>query len=175
MSKHIFLTGDVQVGKSTVIQKVLSALHVTIGGFRTSFDARRDEAERWLYLWDAADAPVQDEAHGVVRFTDHYRPEIFPDRFNELGGGSLRRAREAGVDLILMDECGRFEGKAEEFRREIFSALEGDIPVLGVVRQGYHGWLDDLRAHPNVTVFTVTAENRDSLPSEIISLLQQHM
>ena len=175
MSKHIFLTGDVQVGKSTVIQKVLSSFDGSVGGFRSAFDARRNEAERWLYLWDAAETPVPDEAYGVVRFTDRYRSEVFPDRFNELGGGALRRAKEKGVSLILMDECGRFEGSAEEFRREIFSALDGDIPILGVVRQGAHGWLDDLRAHPNVTVLTVTLDNRDTLPCEIKTLLGHSM
>lgn len=154
-----------------MIDKVLSTAGLTVGGFRTAFDADRAKADRWLYLWDAAGTPAKDAAHGVVRFTDHFRPVIFPDRFNALGGGALRRARETGTDLILMDECGRFEGDAVEFQAEIFAALNGDTPVLGVVRQGYHGWLDALRAHPDVTVVTVTAENRNDLAAQIIKML----
>lgn len=171
---HVFLTGNVQVGKSTVLQKVVSTLDLPIGGFRTSFGSNRAEADRWLYLWDASAPPAQDEAHGVVRFTDR-RPEIFLDRFNTLGGGALRHARESGAKLILMDECGRFEGQAAEFQREIFSALDGDVPVLGVVRQGYHGWLDDIRNHPKVTLLTVTEDNRNALPSQIVALLEKNI
>lgn len=167
---HVFLTGDVQVGKSTVLEKVVSALGLSVGGFRTAFGADRAAADRWLYLWNAADAPALDEAHGVVRFTDR-KPEVFLDRFNDLGGSALRHARETGVQLILMDECGRFEGQATEFQKELFSTLDGDTPVLGVVRQGYYGWLDKIRNHPKVTVLTVTKENRDSLPNQITDLL----
>lgn len=173
MSKHIFLTGEVQVGKSTVINSVLAALELRVGGFRTAFDGDRAKAERWLYLWDAAEPPALDESHGVVRFRAQSRAEILTERFDALGGGALRRARESGAELILMDECGRFEAQAAGFQREIFSALDGDIPVLGVVRQGFHGWLDTLRAHPKVEVLTVTAENRDALPAQIIQQLKQ--
>lgn len=167
---HIFLTGEVQIGKSTVIQKTVSALDGAVGGFCTGFGPDRDAADRWLYLWDAAGPPVYGEENGVVRFTGR-RPEVFPERFDALGGGALRRARERGAELILMDECGRFEGGAAEFQAEIFAALEGEIPVLGVIRQGFSGWLDRLRAHPSVSLLTVTAENRDSLPQYLAAQL----
>ena len=107
----------------------------------------------------------------MVRFTAR-KPEVLPDRFDELGGGALRRARESGAGLILMDECGRFEGHALGFQREIFAVLEGDTPVLGVIRQGFPGWLDRLRAHPKIRLITVTEENRDALPGQIAALLR---
>ena len=170
---HIFLTGEVQCGKSTVIDRVLAQLNCAIGGFRSGFDEHRDQTDRWLYMWDVAFPPTRDEAHYVVRFTSD-RPEVLLHRFDEIGSSALRRARETGAQLIVMDECGRFEGKAEDFKHEIFSALDGDIPVLGVVRQGYHGWLDDIRNHPKVTVLTVTEENRDDLPAQILTLLHRN-
>lgn len=168
---HIFLTGEVQVGKSTVIEKTASALGVPVGGFRSGFGSDRSEASRWLYLWDASGPPVYDEAHGVVRFTDR-KPEVLIDRFNALGVEALRQARHSGAGLILMDECGRFEGQAAAFQAEIFAALDGTIPVLGVVRQGFHSWLDDLRSHPKVTLLPVTVDNRDVLPDQIAALLR---
>lgn len=169
---HIFLTGDVQVGKSTVIRKALTGLSVPVGGFRTGYGSRRGDADRWLYLWDAGEPPVQDEARGVVHFTER-RPEVFPERFNTLGCSALHRARQSGAKLILMDECGRFEEQALEFQSEIFAALNGSIPVLGVIRQGYHGWLDKLRSQPGISLLTVTTENRDELPGQITQILQK--
>lgn len=167
---HIFLTGNVQVGKSTVLQRVLSSLRVPVGGFCTGFDEQRDQSDRWLYMWDASEPPVKDELHRVVRFADD-KPDVLISRFDEIGGGSLRRARESGAQFIVMDECGRLERHAEIFKQEVLTTLDGDIPVLGVVRQGYSGWLDEIRNHPKVTLLTVTEENREDLPGQILSLL----
>ena len=174
MSKHIFLTGEVQSGKSTVLEKVLAALNCTVGGFRSGSGLERHETDRRLYLWDAAGEPILDEIHQVAHITPERRT-VFPERFDSLGCTALHRAAESGVDLILMDECGFLERDAEEFQSEVLNTLDGSIPVLGVVRLRSSGWTDAIRTHPNVTLFTVTEENRDDLPGQIISLLQSYM
>ena len=168
---HIFLTGDVQVGKSTVIQKAVSALEVPIGGFCSGFGPNREWPDSKVYLWDASGSPVYDDAHVVVRFTGR-KPEVLIDRFNTLGVETIRRARRQKAGLILMDECGRFEEQAVVFQSELFAALERDMPVLGVVRQGFHGWLDAIRSHPKVILLAVTEDNRDTLPGQIVGLLR---
>lgn len=160
------------MGKSTVINKVLAKASLTVGGFRSGFDHQRSQPDRWLYMWDASHPPAQDEAHRIVHFTEN-KPQVFTERIDVIGAAALRRAHENGAQLILMDECGRFEGKAERFKEEIFASLDGDTPVLGVVRQGYGGWLDDIRNHSKVTVLTVTEENRDTLHEQILPLLKK--
>lgn len=170
MSKHIFLTGDVQSGKSTVVEKVLAKLDMTVGGFRSGSGPERYEDERRLYLWDAAGEPVYDETHCVAQITQDKRL-AFSDRFNALGCEILRHARET-ADLILMDECGFLERDASEFQAEVLETLNGSIPVFGVVRLRSNGWTDSIRNHPNVTLIAVTRENRDSLPMQIINLLK---
>ena len=171
MSKHIFLTGEVQSGKSTVLDKVLGKLDCSLGGFRSGSGPERHKADRWLYLWDAAGDPIYDESHRVAHITSEER-RSFPDRFDALGCGALQRAKCSGVDLILMDECGFLERDAAAFRSEVLKTLDGDIPVFGVVRLRSSGWTDAIRNHPRVTLFTVTEENRNELPEQIISLLQ---
>ena len=47
---HIFLTGEIQIGKTTVIQKTLKALDVPIGGFITYFGEDRFEENKELYM-----------------------------------------------------------------------------------------------------------------------------
>ena len=176
MSKHIFLTGAVQSGKSTVIEKVLDALNVTVGGFRSGSGSGPDrhEADRWLYLWDAAGEAVYDEAHRVAHITPEDR-QSFPERFDALGCDALRHAKDSGADLILMDECGFLERDAMEFQAEVLRALDGDTPVFGVVRLLSSGWTDSIRSHPKVTLITVTEENRDVLPEQIVFLLKHNL
>ena len=160
---HIFLTGAVQIGKSTVISKVINSAGLRVGGFRTSFGPDRASPDRLLYLYGAGSPPALDEDHGVVRFTGRV-PAPIPGRFDSLGIPLLREAR-ARASLIIMDECGRLESDALPFQAEILSALDGDIPVLGVVREGLPGWTTAVAAHPRVRLVTVTMENRDYLPA----------
>ena len=171
MVKHIFLTGEVRSGKSTVLEKVLGELNAAVGGFRSGSGDARGEQERWLYLWDAAGEPICEEANRVAYITQEER-RAYPERFDALGCDILRRAREGNADLILMDECGFLERDAKEFQVEILRTLDGDIPVLGVVRLRSSGWTDAIRNHPEVTLITVTEENRDELPGQIVDSLK---
>ena len=173
MCKHIFLTGSVQAGKSTVLEKVLAGLNVTVGGFRSGSGTQRHEADRWLYLWDVMERPIFDAAHRVAYITPEKRC-AYPERFDTLGCAALRRAKQTGADLIVMDECGFLERDAAIFQAEVLNTLDGDIPVLGVVRLRSDGWTDAIRNHPNVTLITVTAENRDQLPGQIITMMQRN-
>jgi len=170
MSKHIFLTGAVQSGKTTVIQKVLARLNRSVGGFCSGSGPDRANEDRPLYLWNASGAPIYDDTHCVAHITADKR-QGFPERFNSLGCDALLQAQKHQVDLILMDECGFLERDAAEFQAAVLHALDGDIPVLGVVRLRSSGWTDQIRNHPHVTLITVTEENRDRLPDQIAELL----
>ena len=74
--------------------------------------------------------------------------------------------------LWVMDECGRLERDALDFQRAILEKLEGDTPVLGVVREGFPGWTKAVAAHPNVVLVAVTEDNRDALPELIRARLR---
>lgn len=171
MSKHIFLTGEIQVGKSTVVQKVLSRLNVTLGGFRSGSGDERYEASRRLYLWDVTEPPICDEFHCVAQLSHETGRLPYPDRFDALGCAALRRAKDRCANLILMDECGFLERDATEFQAEVLNTLDGDIPVFGVVRLRGNSWTESIRNHPKVTLITVTEENRDALPEQILEIL----
>ena len=161
--KHVFLTGAVQCGKSTVVSRVLAGWAGAVGGFRTGFGPDRACPERLLYLWSAAEPARYDQDHAVVKFFNGCAPEAIPGRFDALGTACLTGT----TTLWVMDECGRLESDALPFQAEILAALDGDIPVLGVVREGLPGWTPAVAAHPRVRLVTVTKENRDSLPAQL--------
>jgi nucleoside-triphosphatase len=167
---HIFLTGQIQAGKSTVMIKTLSLLNVDVGGFSTYFGADRKRAERCLYIRDASRPMIFDERYAVARFSQGYPPEVNTDAFDTLGTEFLRSARSKRV--ILMDECGSLEQKARIFQREVLQTLDGVVPVLGVVKQSSRGWTDQIRHHPNVRLITVDAGNRDVLPGILAEMIK---
>ena len=167
---HFFLTGARQAGKSTAIAKALAGTGIVPGGFVTVF--ARDAEPRTLLLLPP-DAPrTFDACRVVARFADG-RMRADADRFDSLGTECLRNAERA--PLILMDECGFLESDALRFRRAVLSALDGEVPVLGVVREGAGGWTERIRAHPKVMLRTLTPENRDEIADSVLQWLKREV
>lgn len=160
---HIFLTGEIQVGKSTVLDKTISLLGKKYGGFRTYFGEDRNSSNRVLYMNSADKTKVFNEENIVVLFRKGNAPIADVSKFNVYGSKLIKDAR-INADLILMDECGSLESEAIDFQNEIIHTLNGHKPVLGVVKLSSKGWTDKIRDHPNVKMITVTKENRNNLP-----------
>ena len=80
---HVFLTGDVQIGKSTAIRRAIAQLGRPVYGFRTFF-TDRESAEKSLYMLPAAAerAPGQEDAVAVF---SGGRPTPLTARFDALG------------------------------------------------------------------------------------------
>jgi nucleoside-triphosphatase len=172
--KHIFLTGDIQIGKTTVIEKTLALLNIKFGGFCTYFGADRYAPNHSLYINEASSLRFYDEENSVVRFRGGVPPQPMCERFDNLGARFLKNARE-NAQLIIMDECGNFEREAFRFQDEILAALEGDTPVLGVLKKTASGFADKIRNHPKVIVITVDELNRDYLPAELYEALRRSL
>jgi len=164
---HIFLTGEIQIGKSTVIAKTLSLLAVITGGFKTYFGLDREAPDKWLYMNPASEPKNFTAENAVVQFSEGGPPQVLTDKFDTYGVELLRSAR-TDATLILMDECGSLERDAFLFQKEVLDTLEGRTPVLGVVKLASTGWVDQIRNHSKVKLITVTRENRDALPPLLV-------
>ena len=166
---HIFLTGEIQIGKSTVLQKTLELLKLPHGGFQTYFGPDRYEAEHCLYINDAAREKTFGTENVVAKFHQGCPPEIYTERFDTLGAGYIMEASHQN-GLLVFDECGGLERRALSFQKCVLDALDGQMPVLGVVKLSARGWVDGIRYHPKVQLITVDEQNRDGLPDEIADL-----
>lgn len=160
---HIFLTGEIQVGKSTVIAKTLAGLNITQGGFKTYFGPDRGSVDRLLYMNSAQEPDAFKLGNSVTCFRKGCLPQVYTEKFDTYGVELIRSAR-ANANLIIMDECGSFESSAFKFQKEIVDALDGNQLVFGVIKLASRGWTDIIRNHPKVKIVTVTRENRDVLP-----------
>ncbi len=170
--RNIFLTGEVGIGKSTVIRKVLSMLpDASCGGFRTVSLAPITEGSVLdVFIERAWEQTPHDVAHRAGSRFGHGRFSPYPEVFDTVGT-SILSSPPAAAMLILMDELGMMENDAFLFRRAVLEALDGPLPVLGVIKPRHSDFLDTIRAHDNCTVFEVTKDNRDCLPSSLVELL----
>ena len=174
---HIFLTGDVQVGKSTIIKKTLAALKLRdIGGFRSVSVPDLPDGAMSVYLIPAGDEhPMMGDWNRVgIRKGCGRGIGKFPEAFERAGVQVLKGAE--GMPLILMDEVGRMESAAAQFSERILELLDGSAPILGVVQKIADTKLTNaIRQHPNVRVLTVTKENREKLAEEVLRLVSKEL
>ena len=174
MAKHIFLTGGIQVGKSTLINSALSRHPgLRLGGFRTlSVYPQADEPLRHVYMVPASRPDAPCEEGNTVGLCHPGQPlRRYPDVFDALGVQYLTQPE--APDLVLMDELGTLEGEALRFQAAVLRRLDGRVPVLGVIKPKPSPFLDAIRGRPNVHIIEVTADNRDNLPEPLDRLLTQ--
>lgn len=162
---HIFLTGNRRVGKSFLLQRVLSEIDVPLSGFTTSW-GEEEEGTTPLILSNVSGTK---KAVAAYRYTDDRPRKVFEDVFETLGVECLRELE----GLVIMDELGRFEASTEVFRTRVFEVLESDLPVFGVVRDMELPFLDAVRNHPKTEVIRITEENREEMYHTVLEKIQE--
>lgn len=142
MNKHMFLQGEIGVGKSTIIKNSISPHMHEIGGFYTqriyigqryvgfALNCVEEEEE---YIINKHVNSLNEVDNIFLYSDDNGRWKINNDVFLNYGLSSLRTGYSS-KKLILMDELGGVELKCIPFMREIFNVLDGEISVLGVLK-----------------------------------------
>lgn len=178
MRRHVFLTGRKQVGKSTLIKKVLDTYQDNtgsssntnnigntsnmgnIGGFFTVRTNGYLPYGYSVHLYRADHRqPVPNENN--LLFVCGSTDPLTPDRFDRLGCGAL--AENPDASLIIMDELGPHEAKALHFRRRVIELLNRDTPIFGVLQEPAEPYWPEIVTHPDVRIITITEENRNSM------------
>lgn len=169
MARHLFLTGDKRVGKSTLLRTWLGQFPCKVGGFRT---VRTMEVygDRFSVHLVAPDGKPSKENQLFLCPPPRDDGEVMA-RFEELGCAALAGAAEC--DMILMDELGPTEAKAEKFQQRVLEILDGEVPVVGVIQRAESEFLGRIANHPNVSVIEVTPENRDVLAKRNLRNMDQ--
>ena len=157
---HIFLTGDIQVGKSTIIRKFIIQANLSADGFMTFWDDA--DNGRSLYISPyGVDIPANERR--LLTNVCKNRPPLWEKTkhvFDEYGAEILDNAGKR--DVIVMDELGFMESEAFIFQSAVMRHIERAVPVVGVIKPCQSEFLDTIRSHPNVSVFEVTENNRDA-------------
>ncbi|MBR3397979.1 MAG: nucleotide kinase [Lachnospiraceae bacterium] len=162
---HLFLTGEKQVGKSTLIKKLLSDNTRDLCGFFTVRICSTSDGLWYTHLIRPGEAPSADN----ILFCCSDKSADSSERFDILGC----RALEESGDLILMDELGPHEEKAYNFKKRVLDLLNGSTPILGVLQKADSEFLNSIACHSNVRVVEVTRGNRDSLYDKLMYYIEK--
>lgn len=159
MIRHVLFTGEIGMGKSTALRRMLSLLDARVQGIETYSPEPRGITPKRLYL-RAYGSSEQGQLLCVLPEGD--KRGVAP-AFDSLGAALLERAR-AQADMIVIDEIGRLEHSASAYHEALRACLDGDKPVVGVIRKLKAPWADWIRSRGDVLLLEVTEDNRDVLP-----------
>ena len=157
---HIFLTGEIRIGKSTALRRFLQDTGISADGFLTEFDSHGDIRKLYIKRFDTETARTEQR---LVAKMSSSGAEVFAEVFDVFGTGCLAAAGKR--KLIIMDELGKFEESCPLFTEAVICRLNGSIPVMGVIKMRESPFLKMVREHPSVEVIMVTKENRDNIPA----------
>jgi nucleoside-triphosphatase len=167
---HILICGEIGTGKSALISRLLAHNTRPVYGFLTKKLEADENGFHPIYIHPAgSNTRLYGEAN-LVGTCDEKIRSINLNAFNTLGVDYLKATQNG---IIVMDELGFMEADAKAFTSAVFRALDGTIPVIAAVKARFDvPFLNDVRAHKNAKVYTITKENRDNLFEELLHVVQ---
>ena len=163
MNNNFFITGNLHVGKSTLINWILDNCSFSdIAGFRTSRYYNNKKLEGF-YIEDIRNKSENPKDKFIGRCINKDNWVSIPSTFDDYGVEILKGALEINPRLIVMDELGFFENEADEFQEMVLRVLDSEIPVLGVLKQKQTPFLDKIRNRDDVNLITISPDNRDEM------------
>ena len=170
--KHILICGKKQSGKTTLINRIIRESRLPVYGYRTQMERSSEDGRGHVYMYPAGSIGGSRSRENEVGITGGSVKSVNYDVFNGLGCALLEAARDDG--MIVMDEIGYMEDRAEKFCRAVAVAFDGDIPVLASIkdtdRRSEH--IQRILAHPKAQVFRLNPDNREDVYEEIRAIVE---
>lgn len=183
-TRHVALTGQPGIGKTTLVKKVCEVLkmkNVKVRGFFT--EEVRTKGRRCgfdVVTTDGQRAVLSRISDGNANFMKDYRVGQYSvdiESFESLALPELRLGdKENGV--VIIDEIGKMELFSSKFKQSIqtlfSSPLIKILTTIPVAKGKPIPFVEAIRNNPDVHLFTVSRDNRDELAEEILDVLLQH-
>lgn len=164
---NLFLTGEIGIGKSTILKDILERVNSTIGGYITERDIQDN-----IMTFTTRSLYNGGEEYTIAKVNRMTKSkEVFVDAF-EIGLKSVLDNSLKGRDLIVLDELGFMEENIEVFTSKVEELLDSEIPILGVLKDHNCKFLNNIRNRDDVIVIEITKENRNAIIYKLISILK---
>ncbi len=166
MKQNVLITGKPGCGKTTLVEKVAFALGERAGGF-TSSEIRGPSGRVGFIILtlEGKEGMLAHVNHKSPHRVGRYRVNV--GDIDSVAVPAIEEAVRAGR-IVVIDEIARMELFSDAFRGAVIAALDSPSRVLATIQRRGDPFLDRLRARPDVTLVTVTPENRDGLVDVLI-------
>lgn len=165
---NLFLTGDIQVGKSTIVKKALEKINTSIGGFITKRVVNgtvTSHIARSLY--------ENSEEYIIAKIdSSDWSKNIYEETFDQKLLSVLNNSL-IDRELIVLDELGIMERNIKNFTSKINEILDSNTSVFGVLKDADCEFLNNIRDREDVSIIRITEDNRDKILEEVMNKLEE--
>ncbi len=170
--KNILITGNPGVGKTTLIQNIISKLNVSAGGFYTA-EVRDESGKRWGFKIISLDGREEVLASVDVissRRVSKYGVDV--GAVDRVGVTAIRDALKS-KDIVVIDEIGRMELTSNRFRDVVQEVFDSSKPVLGTIALKETNTVKKVKERQDTRLIKLTRANFHEVETYIGRLLQK--
>ena len=171
--KNILVTGDINIGKSTLINQVIEKLDLKVNGFRT-LPYYIDKKRIGFYIEDIHDplktSKDRQKEQMIGEIIGYKKVKPFDQTFNTTGVKVLEESLNQN-GIILMDELGIIESNSLPFQQMVMACLDSDKLVICSIRDDQSQFLDAVRNHEKSILFSINEKNRDEIFESVMEFM----
>lgn len=169
--KNILITGNPGVGKTTLIQNIISRLNISAGGFYTA-EVRDENGKRWGFKVIALDGR-EDVLASVDTISSHRVSKYGVDvaAVDRIAVSAIRDALSRS-QIVVIDEIGRMELASKQFRDVVMEALDSRKPVLGTIALKDTNMARKIRERGDTRIIRLTRANFAEIATHAERLLE---
>ena len=165
MKRHILITAVPGAGKTTVIRRVAELARQSAAGFYTEEIRARGERRGFrLVGLEGTQAIIAHVDFAKTHRVSKYGVDIAA--IDTALDATLEQRR--GTRVYLIDEIGKMECLSARFVTAVSRLLDGRVPVVATVAKRGEGFISDVKRRADCELWTLTRENRDAMPAEIL-------
>lgn len=172
--QNLFLTGERNVGKTTLLRRVLKPYWQRISGFET-LPYQTNKAETGYYLHALSTKIGKDDNDKRISLLSNGQKRIvLQEAFETFGSRYLAASLEDNSEMILMDELGNMEERAAKFQSMVAKCLDCSAkPVVGIIKDAPSNWLDGIRMRKDTAILRLNRQNAQNIENMLLLFLHQ--
>jgi len=166
---NVLVSGPPGSGKTTLIEKVIRAIHVPVTGFLTR--EIREKGSRVGFSIETMTGRKATLAH--VEIDGPFRVGRYGVSIEALEAIAIPSLLPQSENiLIIIDEIGKMECLSPLFRKAVLHAMDSPNLVLASIAQKGSPFMEGIKARKDVVLHRMTTANRDGLAASIINELE---
>lgn len=161
--RNILITGQKQIGKSSLLTDILDTLQCDYTGYRT-YLYENVEIGRTYYLED-----VCSHERGMISCFDGQGIKGVPETFSDLGVRCLKNALLSSCQVVILDELGRFEQYNLDFIDCVEELLKSPHIVLAVLKDEPIPYIEKIKQRQDILLLDLNQISYEQAKQRIIS------
>lgn len=156
----ILLTGPMNIGKTTILEKTIYNKNMKLQGFITYPGPIINNIYN-TYIREINSTKIFTNEMKIVDRSN--KSKFFPEVFDKNGMEILNNIVISKEYLTVFDEIGSIESHSKIYKYKFLEILNSDVNFIGVIKEKDNPFLNEIREYKFIDFFTVTKENRDDL------------